>query len=107
MKPALVIGLIVAAALVATGCQEKAAETPPAPAVPTAAPKPGWEYSPEDFSIGHKTTANARCNREIDKLREEIRDCFNARAPAECEGIRQTNTKKIGVYIRSPRCAKK
>jgi hypothetical protein len=105
MRPTIIAILILGAAL-AAGCREQATDAPATPAAPTAAPKPGWEYTPEDFNIGHKTTANARCNREIDKLREEIRSCFNARAPAECEGVRQANMKKIGVYIRSPRCAK-
>lgn len=106
MMRALSVGAMLLVAVVAVGCRDKAADAPPTPTAPTTAPKPGWEYTPEDFSVGRKSTANAWCNRQIDKLREEIRTCFNAHAPAECEALQQAGSKKIGSYIRSPRCAK-
>lgn len=89
---------------VLAGCQREpvAAPAPPAP----AAPKPGWEFTPEDFGVGHKATKNAWCNRQIDALREQTRTCFNARPAPECEGLQKQNADKIGRYIRSPRCAK-
>ena len=94
-------------AIAMAGCgKDEDSDSSSTSAVPTTAPKPGWEYTPEDFGVGHKSTANAWCNRQIDKLRTDILNCFNAHAPAECEKMQQANLKKIGGYIRSPRCAK-
>lgn len=94
------VALVLTAGIVA--CKERAPETKP----PPAPPKPGWEYTSEDFGIGRKHTANAWCNRQIDALLEETRRCFNAYPAPSCQDLQQQNSKKMGGYIRSPRCAK-
>ncbi len=74
-----------------------------APKDGTAAP---LQYSEEDFGIGRKHTPNAWCNRQIDKLLEDTRQCVNTHAAGECDTRMKKNSQKMGGYIRSPRCAK-
>src|SRR6185369_5281443 len=76
------------------------------PATPPTPSKPAHQWTPEEFGIGHKHTANARCNRAVDKLLEENLHCYNTRPANECEALLKSNSKKMGVYIKSPRCAK-
>jgi hypothetical protein len=76
------------------------------PAAEPAPPKSRPQWEPEEFGIGRKHTANARCNRAIDKLIAENLACYNARPAGECETLLKQNSKKMGVYIKSPRCAK-
>src|SRR5687767_9920467 len=68
--------------------------------------KPPIQWAPEEFGVGRKHTVNARCNRAIDKLLEENLACYNSRPAAECETLLKSNSKKMGTYIKSPRCAK-
>jgi hypothetical protein len=72
----------------------------------TAPSKPRLQWTPEEFGVGRKHTANARCNRAIDKLLEENLVCYNARPADECETLLKKNSKKMGTYIKSSRCAK-
>ncbi|GEM_PF-1790050 len=96
-------GVVLAIVAGVVACKDKPAAPAPVPAGP---PKPGWEYTPDDFSIGHKHTHNAGCNRQIDKLLDEIRTCFNTHAAAECATLQKKNSQKMGTYIKSPRCAR-
>lgn len=95
----LTIGIFLALLTVVATAQDRA--TPD-----TGAAKPRLKWAPEEFGIGRKHTANARCNRQIDKLLEDNLNCFNTRPSTECEPLMKKNTKAMGVYIRSPRCAK-
>jgi hypothetical protein len=99
MKTTIVLGAFLALLAVGASAQNTGA--------PNSAPekaRPQWD--PEEFGIGRKHTANARCNRQIDKILEENRNCFNTRPTAECDALMKKNSKKMGSYIRSPRCAK-
>jgi hypothetical protein len=72
-----------------------------------AAPSdPNFKFTPEDFGVGRKHVANAWCNRQIDRLLDETRTCFNTQPAKQCEGMQKRNSKKIGGYIKSPRCGK-
>ena len=95
-------GVAIALATVMVACEKKTAPAPP----PPAPPKPGWEYTREDFGIGNKHTPNADCNRQIDLLLDEIRNCFNTHLAPECEALQRKNSEKIGQLRRSRRCAK-
>jgi hypothetical protein len=103
MRKLLRTGVAIALAIGVVACKEKSTPTQPPPPTP---PKPGWEYTPEDFSIGHKHAPNADCNRQIDRLLDEIRNCFNTHPAPECEAIQGKNSEKIGQFIRSRHCAK-
>ncbi len=76
------------------------------PAGGSAAPGPNFQFTPEDFGIGRKHTPNTSCNREVDKILEDTRQCFNTRPAAECDDTQKKNSKKIATYTKSPRCAK-
>jgi len=67
---------------------------------------PAFQYTPGDFGVGRKHTANAWCNREIDKLLDETRRCFNAHPASECDALQKKNSKKVGGYIKSSHCAR-
>jgi hypothetical protein len=103
MRKLLLTGVAIALATGIVACKEKAA---PAQSPPRAAPKSGWEYTPDDFSIGRKHTPNANCNRQIDRLLDEIRSCFNTHPSQECEATQRKNSEKIGQFRKSRRCAK-
>jgi hypothetical protein len=68
------------------------------------APKPGWEFTREDFGVGRRHTHNDWCNKKIDALLEETRQCFNAHPAPQCETLQKRNSKKMGAYIKSSRC---
>jgi hypothetical protein len=69
-----------------------------------AAPKPGWEFTREDFGVGRRHTQNDWCNQKIDALLEETRQCFNTHPAPQCEALQKRNSKKMGTYIKSSRC---
>jgi hypothetical protein len=50
-------------------------------------------------------TRNAACNREIDRLLDEIRMCFNTRPTGSCDGLQQANSAKTGRIKNSARCS--
>ncbi len=102
MRKPLKMGLTIAVVVGFVACKENPVPAPE----PPSAPKPGWEYTPQDFGIGRKHTANATCNREIDQILGETLNCFNTRSPQACEALQKQNSAKIGAYIRSLRCAK-
>jgi hypothetical protein len=77
---------------------------PPAQGAPPT--DPNFKFSKEDFGVGRKHTPNAWCNKQIDKLLDEVRDCFNSNPATECEALKAKNTKKMGGYIKNPRCQK-
>lgn len=89
-------------ALAATPCIA-GAQAPAAGAAPT---DPNWQYAPEEFGVGRTHVKNAWCNRQIDRLLDETRQCFNTRPARDCDDLQKKNSKKIGGYIKSPRCMK-
>lgn len=76
------------------------------PAAERAPQKPRYQWEPEEFGVGRKHTVNARCNRAVDKLLEENLACYNTRPANECEVLLKKNSKRMGTYIKSPRCAR-
>lgn len=62
------------------------------------------DFGPEEFGIGKPHTRNATCNREIDKLLEEIRACYNSRPESGCDGISAKNNDRIGRVKGLQRC---
>lgn len=89
-----------ALAALITGC-DRASVPDDAPT-----PKPRWEYTQEDFSIGKPHTKNARCNREIDALLEPIRACYNTHEQTGCTALQAENSKKIARLKNARRCQK-
>jgi len=98
MRPRIVLGLTLVLFAMPVPAQNGAAPSTPA--------KPKYQWDPEEFGVGRKHTANVRCNRAIDKLLDENRQCYNSRPAADCETLLKKNSKKMGAYIKSPRCAK-
>lgn len=83
--------------VVAAGCKEP----PPEPHVPTV---PRSDFRPEEFGIGRPHTKNAACNREIDRLLDEVRRCFNERPGDNCERLQQLQSQHIGRLKNRARC---
>lgn len=81
----------------AAGCKEP----PPEPQVPTV---PRSDFRPEEFGIGRPHTKNAACNREIDRLLDEVRRCFNERPGENCERLQQLQSQHIGRLKNRARC---
>jgi hypothetical protein len=95
--PLILAGLLAAPA----GCKQKAPDDTPARTVQRT------EYAPEEFGIGRRHTGDAGCNREIDRLLDEVRLCYkNSGSAAQCESIQQQNSDKIKRLKNSVRCAR-
>lgn len=90
--------LLVLLALLGGGCKK-----PPPPDEPSRTP-PRTDFAPEEFGIGRKHTRNAACNREIDRLLEPVRLCYNSRPTAECDALQQVHSEKIARIKNSVRC---
>lgn len=82
----------------AVGCKQK---PPPDDAVHI---QPRTDFSREDFGIGRPHTRNAACNREIDRLLDETRLCFNRRPGEGCDRLQQANSDRITRLKNSDRC---
>ena len=81
-----------------TGCKPK----PPAD-VPLNI-KPRSDFTPADFGIGRPHTQNRACNREIDRLLDQTRLCFNSHPNGGCDALQQSNSDRIGRLKNSERC---
>ena len=62
------------------------------------------DFTPEEFGIGRPHTGSARCNREIDQLLEQIRQCVNNNPGADCGTLQQTNNNRIARLENSLPC---
>jgi len=90
--------LFIVAALVVGGCKQK-----PPPDKPSRTP-PRTDYTPEEFGIGRHHTKSKTCNREIDQLLEQLRQCYVSRPITECEVLQRGNSDKIGRLKNTNRC---
>lgn len=79
-------------------CKQK-----PPPDQPSRTP-PRTDFTPEEFGIGRKHTPDAACNREIDQMLEQVRQCYNTRPMAECDRLRSADSDKIARMKNSTRC---
>jgi hypothetical protein len=93
---AMLLGAL--AILAIAGCKPK----PPAD-VPLNL-KPRTDFTPADFGIGRPHTQNRACNREIDRLLNETRLCFNRHPDGGCDALQQSNSDHIGRLKNSERC---
>lgn len=91
--------LLVVVALAVGGCKQK-----PPPDEPSRTP-PRTDYAPEEFGIGRNHTKNAACNREIDRLLEQVRLCYGSRPIPECEALQGDNSSKIARLKNTSRCS--
>lgn len=91
----LVIGLGVFSV---AACKQK-----PPPDQPSRTP-PRTDFTPEEFGIGRKHTPDAACNREIDQMLEQVRQCYNSRPMADCDRLRSADSDKIARMKNSTRC---
>jgi hypothetical protein len=65
------------------------------------------EYDPEEFGIGRQHTRDQACNRDIDRLLDEIRLCYKELGTAaRCEVVQERNSEKIKRLKNSVRCAR-
>lgn len=62
------------------------------------------DFTPEEFGIGRKHTPDTACNREIDQMLEQVRQCYNTRPTAECDRVRSAHSDKIARMKNSTRC---
>ena len=67
---------------------------------------PRTDFTPQEFGVGRKHTPDAACNREIDQMLEQIRQCYNTRATAECDALRSADSAKIARLKNSQRCSR-
>jgi len=94
---ALLLGALAIMATI-TGCKPK----PPAD-VPLNI-KPRTDFTPADFGIGRPHTQNRVCNREIDRLLDQTRLCFNSHPDGGCDVLQQSNSDRIARLKNSERC---
>ena len=77
----------------------------PAPeALPAVKTEHRADFTPDEFGIGRPHTRSARCNREIDRLLEQIRQCINKNPDADCGTLQQTNNNRIARLENSLHC---
>lgn len=98
MTRVLAIVMLASLAMLAAGCKPK----PPAD-VPLNL-KPRTDFTPADFGIGRPHTQNRACNREIDRLLDQTRLCFNSHPDGGCDALQQSNSDRIGRLKNSERC---
>jgi hypothetical protein len=87
-----------AALFLSAGCKQK-----PPPEQPSRTP-PRTDFAPEEFGVGRAHTQDARCNREIDQLLDQVRLCFNTRPTGSCDALQRANSDKIARLKNSERC---
>jgi len=79
----------------------------PAPeALPAVKTEHRADFTPDEFGIGRPHTRSVRCNREIDRLLEQIRQCINKNPGADCGTLQQTNNNRIARLENSLRCGR-
>lgn len=64
------------------------------------------DFTPDEFGIGRLHTRSARCNREIDRLLEQIRQCINKNPGADCDTLQQTSNNRIARLENSLHCSR-
>ncbi len=69
-------------------------------------PKPHYIYTQEDFGMGRAHTHNESCNREIDRLLNETRLCYNAPESTNCQALQDRNSQQIARLKNSQRCVR-
>lgn len=94
----ILLFLLVATAL--SGCEKKEKPASETRTVQRA------DFAPEEFGIGRPHTKSAACNREIDKLLDEIRVCINSRSATECAPLQNRNNDRIGQLKNQRRCSR-
>jgi hypothetical protein len=62
------------------------------------------DFTPEEFGVGRAHTRSDSCNRDIDRLLEEIRACYNASPGDKCTVLQRANSDKIGHIKLARRC---
>ncbi len=62
------------------------------------------DFTPEEFGVGRPHTRNAACNREIDRLLDATRLCFNSRPEAECNRLQAQHAETIARLKGTARC---
>lgn len=62
------------------------------------------DFTPEEFGVGRAHTQSAACNRDIDRLLDEIRACYNAAPGDDCTALQRANSDKIGHIKIARRC---
>lgn len=85
--------------LLFAGCSRKPPE--PEAARPT---QQRTDFAPEDFGVGRPHTRNASCNRQIDRLLDEVRLCFNSGKGPACDPLQQDNSGRIERIKNSAAC---
>ena len=82
-----------------TACHKPAPEQPP-----EVKTEQRTDFTPDEFGIGRPHTRSARCNQEIDRLLEQIRQCVNKNPGADCDTLQQTNNDRIARLENSLHC---
>jgi len=95
-RPLIAITLL---ALSLAACHKAPAEAPP-----EIKTEHRSDFTPEEFGIGRAHTRNTRCNREIDQLLEQIRECVNENSAVNCDTQQQDNNNRIARLENSLRC---
>jgi hypothetical protein len=80
-------------------CHKPAPEAPP-----EVKTEHRTDFTPEEFGIGRTHTRSARCNREIDQLLEQIRQCINKTPGAGCGSLQKSNNDRIARLENSLHC---
>jgi len=62
------------------------------------------DFAPEEFGVGRPHTRNAACNREIDRLLDATRLCFNSRPEPECNRLQEQHAQTIARLKGTARC---
>jgi hypothetical protein len=91
---------VTAAIVLAVGIAACEKKVEPEPA------KPRWQYTEEDFGMGKPHTKNRACNREIDKILDQIRVCYNTRTDDECSRLQTQLSDRIGRLKNTRRCSR-
>lgn len=54
--------------------------------------------------MGRKHTRNAACNRDIDAILNEVRQCVNSGKGVACDTLREKNSVRVTKIKNSNRC---
>lgn len=101
LNASVVLSVVAALFLVTiSACKQKPPPEPPARTPPRT------DFSAAEFGIGRKHTPDAACNREIDQMVEQVRQCYNTRPTAECDVLRSADSAKIARLKNSMRCSR-
>lgn len=102
MRNCLTILCVAMAALVVVACKKS-----PPPDDGKAHIAPRTDYAPEEFGIGRHHTPDRNCNRDIDRLLDEVRLCYKSQGvSASCDKLQQRNSERITRLKNTVRCAR-